>query len=152
MKDAFVADSSVAIAWTVQSQGSAECDALLEEVSVGRDFVTTALWPFEAANTLLVLERRKRIESSYRKTALAALSALRPILDDEGIDRALGETTDLANRYGLTVYDAAYLEVAKRRKLPLATRAGALQDAARKCGLTLLILRQGGAIIPLLHA
>jgi predicted nucleic acid-binding protein len=60
------------------------------------------------------------------------------VVDDEAARTAFGKTSDLAEKYGLTVYDAHYLEVALRRKLPLASRDDALQQAAKRCGVKVL--------------
>lgn len=69
---------------------------------------------------------------------LEKLGAMQFVVDDEAARTAFGKTSDLAEKYGLTVYDAHYLEVALRRKLPLASRDDALQQAAKRCGVKVL--------------
>jgi predicted nucleic acid-binding protein len=82
--------------------------------------------------------RRKRIDSGFRDGALARLSAM-PIAVDADCDSYVWRTTYLlADRFGLTAYDAVYLELAQRRRLPLATLDKALRAAANALGMTLL--------------
>jgi predicted nucleic acid-binding protein len=136
---AFVADSSVGVAWAVLSQSSPAAERLLDEVASGRPFVVPALWPFEVANSLVVLMRRKRITAEQCARARRALSHLRPVVDDEGPRTALGRVSDVAEENGLSVYDAAYLELALRRGLPLASRDADLNRAAKLRGLATLL-------------
>jgi predicted nucleic acid-binding protein len=137
--DAFVADASVGIAWSVISQASADTEELLDRVQAGTPFIVPVLWPYEIANALLMLARRKRLTPGEFERALLGLESLSPLIDDEGPRRAANEVTDLAERLGLTVYDAAYLELAERRGLALASRDAALNEAARTCGVKTLL-------------
>jgi predicted nucleic acid-binding protein len=73
-----------------------------------------------------------------RKTALERLAALQFTIDEEGTRHAFGKTGELADKFGLTIYDATYLELAVRRALPLATRDEALKKAAQKSGVKVL--------------
>lgn len=139
MSEGFVADASVGVAWALHSQSSEATDELLDWVAAGTSLVVPALWPFEVANSLVVLARRRRILASERDRALAALGRLRIVLDDEGPRLALGSISELAAEHGLSVYDAAYLELAVRRQLPLATRDRALREAARACRVEMLL-------------
>lgn len=139
MSKGFVADSSVGVAWAVHSQASEATDQLLEAVAAGAPVVVPSLWSFEVANSLMVLLRRKRILTEERGLALDALDRLSLVVDDEGCRVAFTKTSELAFKHGLSVYDAAYLELAIRRKLPLASRDEALRSAARGCGVKLLI-------------
>ena len=74
MRDGFVADSSVGVAWAVHSQACKATDALLDEVAAGAPLIVPTLWPFEVANSLLVLLRRKKILAEDRDRALGALA------------------------------------------------------------------------------
>jgi predicted nucleic acid-binding protein len=94
---------------------------------------------FEVANSLLVLVRRRRISPEEYMRARNDLVDLRPLVDDEGPSLALGEILELAGRHSLSVYDAAYLELASRRDLPLASRDSALNKAARRAGVRILL-------------
>ncbi len=139
MSEGFIADSSVGVAWAVHSQASDSTDELLEQLAAGARLVVPSLWPFEVANALLVLLRRKRITTEERDRALNALARLPLLVDDEGCRLAFRTTSELAAEHGLSVYDAAYLELARRRKLPLASRDGALCQAAKACHIKLLL-------------
>lgn len=134
----FVVDSSVSVGWVVPAQSSAATESLLDLVQAGSRIYVPALWPFEVANSLLQLVRRKRIDWNDYEDGLQAIRRLGPVIDEEGPHSALGETSRLARRYDLTVYDASYLELATRRRLPLASRDLALIAAAKKCGLALM--------------
>ena len=139
MNGGFVADSSVEVAWAALSQSSPSCDQLLTEVSAGRPFVVPGLWMIEVGNALLVLRRRKRITPGQYKRARRAVGLLAPSLDEEGPRLALGRISDLAEQYGLSLYEAVYLEVALRRGLPLASRDASLNKAAGRCGVEVLL-------------
>lgn len=139
MSEGFIADSSVGVAWAVPSQASEATDDLLDNVATGTPLVVPTLWSFEVANSLLVLLRRKRILALERDRALGALAQLPLVVDDEGPRLALGKISELASEHGLSVYDATYLELAVRRKLPLASRDGALCKAAQGCRVKLLL-------------
>jgi len=135
----FVADASVGVAWVVFAQSSEATDQLLGDVSSGVSVVVPVLWPFETTNTLLVLARRKRLTSAEFGRAAAALAAVNAIVDDDGPRLAFGDILDLAMQHGLSVYDAAYLEVAIRRRLPLASRDSRLNGAAKAAGIQTLL-------------
>lgn len=139
MSPGFVADSSVGVAWAVFAQSSRATDQLLNEVAEGRVLVVPVLWAFEVGNALVMLTRRKRLTDQECLQARRALRALNPILDEDGPRRALAEIVELAERHGLTVYDAAYLELAMRKRLPLASRDAALNRAARSSGLNTIL-------------
>ncbi|MBP8262048.1 MAG: type II toxin-antitoxin system VapC family toxin [Verrucomicrobia bacterium] len=139
MSEGFIADSSVGVAWAVPSQASDATDALLDKVAAGTPLVAPILWPFEVANSLLVLLRRKKILAPERERALEALARLPLAVDDEGPRLAWGKISELATEHGLSVYDAAYLELAVRRKLPLASRDEALCKAAQSCRIKMLL-------------
>lgn len=138
MSDVFIADSSVALAWIIGNQATDATRELLIEIRTGATVLVPSLWFFEVANSLLVAVRRKLISPEARDSAVGFFRSLRLVRDDEAADEAMLITLELAQRYGLTVYDAAYLELARRKMLPLATRDHALQSAAKKCGVTLL--------------
>ena len=135
MSDAFIVDASVGLAWVYPSQASAETEKLLEDVEAGAAVIVPSLWFWEVANGLLAGQRRKLITAAERKTALEKLSGLNLTVDEETSQAAFRKTSELAERHGLSVYDAAYLEAALRRKLPLGSRDRPLRAAAKKCGV-----------------
>ena len=85
------------------------------------------MWRLEMCNLLLSAQRRKRISADTRRELAAAAAALRIRVDHEPV--AITTLEDLGARHGLSAYDAAYLELALRRQLPLATRDEALLAA-----------------------
>jgi predicted nucleic acid-binding protein len=135
---AFVADSSVGLAWIHPAQANDLTRALLEDVDSGAVVHVGVLWPIEIANALLVAVRRKLMTDAQRKGALALLPALNVVIDSEGPLLAWTTISDLAARHNLSVYDACYLELALRKALPLASRDQPLRAAARKAGVEVL--------------
>jgi predicted nucleic acid-binding protein len=133
----FVLDNSVALAWCFEDEHTEPVMNLLDRVAE-RGAFAPSLWPLEALNGLLMAERRKRLDARRRNTLAGFLRALPITLDMETADHAWTATVRLAERYRLTMYDAAYLELAQRRKLPLATLDQELIKAAKAAGVTLL--------------
>jgi len=135
----FVADASVAASWVVKSQSTDATDRLFVEVEAGAPVHVPVLWMFEVANALLMLIRRRRIDQQGYDLARADLGSLRPSVDAEGPQLALGSICELAERHALSVYDATYLELALRKTVPLATRDSALNKAAKRAGVRTLL-------------
>ena len=137
MSEAFIVDASVGFAWVYPSQSSAETDKLLEEIEAGAAAVVPSLWFLEMANSLLAAQQRKLPSAAERRTALDKLSKLSLTVDEEIVQTAFRKTSELAEKQGLSVYDAVYLEAAIRRKLPLGSRDAPLRAAAKRCGIRL---------------
>jgi predicted nucleic acid-binding protein len=97
-----------------------------------------ALWRLEVANSLTVAARRGRINVEFRNAALADLALLNITTDPHTETYSWTTTLHLADRFRLTLYDAAYLELAHRRSLPLASLDEKLRDAGRALGVSLL--------------
>jgi len=116
----FVVDNSVALAWCFEDEHTQPILDLLDRVAE-TGAVAPSLWPLEALNGLLMAERRRRLDTKRRQRLADFLRDLPVTLDAETADQAWTATARLAERYRLTLYDAAYLELALRRKLPLAT-------------------------------
>jgi predicted nucleic acid-binding protein len=133
----FVVDNSVALAWCFEDEHTQPIMDLLDRVAV-TGAVAPSLWPLEALNGLLMAERRKRLDSKQRQRLAGFLRGLPVTLDAETTDHAWTATARLAERHRLTLYDAAYLELAQRRKLPLATLDEDLIKAGKALGMTLL--------------
>ena len=132
-----VLDSSITVAWCFADERTAAADAVLTQVTES-GAVVPGLWRPEVANALQMSIRRKRIDAAYRDASLEALRALPIAVDDETNAQAWSTTLQLADRYQLTLYDAAYLELAQRLGLPLATLDQALRAASGALGVTLL--------------
>jgi predicted nucleic acid-binding protein len=125
----FVLDSSAALAWVYKGEATEAIVAVYERA---RDDGAWAPghWRLEVANALEFGVRHRRHDADFRDAALAALAQLPIRLDRETDTHAWSATLTLAERYRLTLYDAAYLELACRRGLPLATLDQALRAAA----------------------
>ena len=135
MTRAFVADASVAVAWVHPGQATPETASMLEAIADGATLEVPAIWPLEVANALTVLVRRRKLTDDERRTALSLLRELPVTVDDDMAALAFTTLSDLAAAYDLSVYDAAYLELAQRRRLVLACKDGPLRAAARRCGV-----------------
>ncbi|MBL9175543.1 MAG: type II toxin-antitoxin system VapC family toxin [Verrucomicrobiales bacterium] len=134
----FVADASVAVAWVHPAQSSREASAWLDALAAGAQLIVPSIWSLEVSNALLTLERRGGLQPEERHRALEFLRALPVVVDHDGGAHAFGDLAALATRETLSVYDASYLELALRRKLPLGCRDGALRAAAVSHGLPIL--------------
>lgn len=138
MIESFVADSSIGLAWVHPSQATELTPRLLAGVEAGATVHVPSLWPMEIGNALLVAVRRKLMTDSQRRSALSLLSRLNVQVDAETASLAWTAISDLAAKYTLSVYDASYLELALRKRLPLASRDEPLRAAARKSGVKVL--------------
>ena len=132
---AFVLDCSVTVSWLFADEASAPTDALLNRLKKAKALVP-GLWHLEIGNVLAQAERRRRITASQVAGCLELLRRLPIEVDVETNRRALREVLSLARTQTLTTYDAAYLELAMRRSIPLATRDKALARAGRRVGVT----------------
>lgn len=134
----FVLDCSVAMAWCFEDERTKATQALLDRV-VAEGAFAPAIWPLEVTNVLLSAVKRKRIASSAVKLVAQRIAALPIAIDTEGVAHAWSKTLELAQDYGLTSYDASYLEFAQRKQLPLATLDTGLRKAAKAAGLMTLL-------------
>ena len=130
-------DSSAALAW-IYAEEITDAVRQIFEIVAEDGALVPALWRLEVANSLTVAVRRGRIDGAFRNAALADL-ALLDITTDPHTD-AYGWTTTLhlADRFKLTLYDAAYLELAHRSSLPLASLDQELHTAGRALGVPVL--------------
>jgi len=135
---AFVVDASVTLAWYFPDEASDQTDALRERL-VTEGVHVPAHWSLEVTNALVAAWRRGRIKPREMKQILGDLRRLAEEVDPETGRMAWSATVELAERYRLTTYDAAYLELAIRKALPLATLDTALAAAARKARVPLLL-------------
>jgi predicted nucleic acid-binding protein len=134
---AFVADASVAIGWVHPAQATSETAAMLDAIAEGATLEVPASWPLEVANALMVLVRRRKLTEDERQTALSWLRVLPLRLDHEMSSLAFSRLSELAAAHHLSVYDAAYLELAQRRKLVLGCNDAPLRKAAGQSGVRL---------------
>lgn len=134
----FVLDASVALSWCFEDEADAAGDAVLRRLSVEAAAVP-GIWPLEVANVLLAAERRKRITPAESGRFLHLLESLPIEVDAHAAARAPREILALARAHGLSSYDAAYLELAVREGIALATRDANLAAAAAGLGVPMLI-------------
>jgi predicted nucleic acid-binding protein len=132
--DSFVLDGSVALSWYFADEADSYADAVAARFPQVRAFVP-AIWPLEIANALLMGERRKRSTAAQAAKWLSYLESLPIEVDDETIHRAWTDVLNLARARQLSAYDAAYLELAFRRGMPLASLDDGLKTAARAVGV-----------------
>ncbi len=132
-----VLDSSVTLAWVYSSETTEAIRYVFDLLSDNGAWVPMH-WRLEVANVLEMSARRGRCDAAFRNDTLADLALLPVYLDPETDRHAWGATARLAELYRLTSYDAAYLELARRRGLPLATLDSDLRVAAKKAGVALL--------------
>ena len=137
MTEAFVVDASVAIAWVHPAQATRQTAAMLDAIADGATVEVPALWSLEVANALIVLVRRRKLADEEREAGLGWLRGLRVRVDHEMSALAFSRLSELAAAYRLSVYDAAYLELAQRRRLLLGCKDGPLRIAATRAGVGL---------------
>jgi predicted nucleic acid-binding protein len=132
-----VLDASMTIAWLFTDERDQIPKEVLRRVAEDGAFVPS-LWRLEVANVLRNAVCRKRCDDAYAGRCLQRLDRLRIIVDSETDARAWGAIRQLSNEHDLTVYDAAYVELAIRRKLPLASRDDAITRVGEKVGIDIL--------------
>lgn len=133
---AFVLDASVALAWAFADEQSPVADRAEHLLKTGAEIATAPdLWWYEIRNILVVGERRGRISPTGTMLFLQQMTQLRIELVAERDDLRLLE---LSRKHKLAVYDAAYLALALRERIPLATLDKALEAAAIAEGVVIL--------------
>lgn len=130
----FVLDGSITLVWAFEDETDAYAEAVADSLA-NVPATVPAVWPLEVANALLMGERRKRTTEAKVAQFLALLQTLPISVDDETALRAWQDTLHLARLHDLTVYDAAYLELAVRLGLPLASLDDKLKAAAVSAGV-----------------
>ena len=132
----FVLDGSLALAWYFADEANPYADAVAQGLAT-REAIVPSLWRLEIANTLVMGERRKRSTQAQAAAFVARLELLPIVIDDKTDAHAWNETIRLARACKLSAYDAAYLEIAMRRGLPLASLDNQLKAAATAVGVRL---------------
>jgi predicted nucleic acid-binding protein len=132
-----VVDASLTLAWYFEDEAAPATEGVLDLVSES-SAVVPALWRFEVGNALQMSIRRKRIDAAYRDAVLTELAALPIAIDLETDTHAWTRTLRLTELFGLTLYDAAYLELAQRRGIPLASLDQEMCAAAAAINATIL--------------
>jgi len=137
---AFVLDCSMTMAWVFPDEATDATDALRESL-ISESAVVPALWSIEVGNVLLVAARRGRIVEVDWVPVRRALAALPIDVDLASPERVLGAVLPLASEHGISVYDAMYLELCLRLRLPLATLDRKLTAACDAAGVATLPTR-----------
>jgi len=132
---AIVIDASVTMAWCFEDEATSGAEAVLDRLA-DEGVIVPVLWRLEVANVLLVAERRRRISEAQASRFVDVLSRLPVDVDPTPPDVAA--VLDLARRHALSSYDSAYLALAERLGLPLATIDVRLATAARAAGVPVL--------------
>ncbi len=134
----FALDSSFALTWVLEDEATVETDRVLDSLGEGTRALVPALWRWEVANALLSIERQKRATRAAISSHLLFFRSLPIDIDGASLDRVWDATQLLAQRHLLTSYDAAYLELALRRGVPLASLDQPLRAAAKAEDVPLL--------------
>jgi predicted nucleic acid-binding protein len=134
----FVVDASIVLNWCFPDENAPLARTVAQMFKQGDTAIAPAFWPHEVLNALLVGERRKRISRALVGTFLADLATLPVQLELLPADEVFGQIEEISRGYGLTPYDAAYLQLAGVAGLPLATLDGDLIEACKRSGVTLV--------------
>ena len=139
--NSFVLGASMALAWFFDDETTAATEAVFDLVTNGVEALAPPLWPYEVANSLAVAERRKRTTPGKTAGFLNRLAKF-PITigwsDANTVAHVFEQVLSLARQHKLSTYDAAYLELALREGLPLATLDRNLRKAAEAAGVDLV--------------
>jgi predicted nucleic acid-binding protein len=137
----FVLDASVALLWLAPDTnpaGVAYASAALKTLKESQALVPS-LWSLEVGNVIAKLEAKAIVTEADSQRFIALLERLDIVTDTATAKYALGDTLNLARRYKLSVYDAAYLELALRTSHPLATLDADLAKAASLADIPLFV-------------
>jgi predicted nucleic acid-binding protein len=134
----FVIDASATLPWRFEDEATPWTESLLDRIESGEEALAPAHWPLEVVNTLLMGRMRGRITSQQLTEFIGDLAALPIRLEPPPDPVQWPAIVTLAERHRLTAYDAAYLELAQRVGLPLATLDGDLRKAAQAEGAALV--------------
>lgn len=132
-----VLDASATMPWCYEDEATPFSEALLDWVRVGGAIVPV-VWPLEVVNSLLIGERRTRLNAARISLFVATVRALPITIDEQGLVSVWDKALSLGREHGLSAYDATYLELAIREDLPLASLDARLRLAATRSGVALV--------------
>ena len=136
---AFVLDNSVTMRWCFDAGEHERADGFLATLSgSGGNAFVPVIWRYEVSAVLVRAQNSGILAPAKARDFLHLLGDLPITVDDESGGRILSDVHSLAVAYRLTTYDAAYLELALRRRPPLATFDVELVTACRKAGVAVL--------------
>ena len=133
----FVVDNSVVMAWCFEDEASTYTEGVLDQLRQTQALVP-AIWPLEVANVVLIAERRDRLNEAQTAHFAQLLQTLPILVEEVDVGRILGPVLAVGRAHRLSAYDAAYLELAARQGLPLATQDTRLRKAAGSAGVAVL--------------
>ncbi len=131
-----VVDASVALAWCFPDEASSYADEVLVALE-GKQILVPAVWGLEIASAILVGERQQRLGQMEIQRFTTLLASLSITQDTTSANQCVKDVLPLAREYGLSAYDAAYLELSIRRNAFLVTLDKKLQNAAQKAGIAI---------------
>jgi predicted nucleic acid-binding protein len=137
MSERFVIDNSIVMTWCFKDEANRYADAVLNSLTDAVAIVP-AIWPLEVVNVLLVAERRQRLHEADSVRFISLLSQLPIVIDRTWPERMMKDLLALGREYSLSSYDAAYLELAMRQGLPLASLDSKLLEAAKLVDVPIL--------------
>jgi predicted nucleic acid-binding protein len=126
----FIPDASVSLGWCFSDEATPYTESLLDRLVQNEEVAVPSHWPLEILNGIIQAKRRGRVTEEAIETFIASLASFQIVVDLDRSILRLSAIRDLADKHRLTSYDAAYLELAIRLNLPLATLDGALRKAA----------------------
>lgn len=133
-----VLDASITMAWCFDDEATSYTEELLNWCSSGTDIYVASIWPLEVTNVLLNAQRKGRVTEKEVEEFLRLLLNLPIHIDTVPAQEVFSNVRKLAQAFRLTSYDAAYLELAMRRGLPLASLDDDLKNAASDSGVRLI--------------
>ncbi len=134
----FVVDASAATAWCFRDESVGWVEALFGQLTPHSRVLVPRHWSFEVANSFLIAMRRGRLTKAELEQNFGVLRALPIYTDMTGDATVFTAMVNLAEKHRLSVYDAAYMELAMRSRLPLATLDDDLRAAAVSAGIAVL--------------
>jgi predicted nucleic acid-binding protein len=133
-----VIDASITLSWLLPDEADDDTLGVRGEILTAESVWVPAHWKLEVANSLWMAERRKRLDSVGVAEAVTLFSQLPVAIDPETNVRAGTDTLNMARQHGISVYDAAYLELASRRGAALGSLDRTLRSVAKKLGVPVL--------------
>lgn len=135
----FVLDASVALRWFLDNPLPSYAKRVREIVLKGQRAVVPALWHLEMSNGLAFAERRSILTGADVEHALLNIEQLQArAIDTDSALISVRQSLSTARAFQLSAYDAVYLDLARREKLPLASLDERLRSAAKAAGISLV--------------
>jgi predicted nucleic acid-binding protein len=138
----FVLDASMTLSWAFEGESTPFTAGVLKSLETVHA-VVPALWPFEVASVLIIAERRGRMDRAAQAALLERLRRLPIAIEHRPATWLAQQILPLARTYNLSAYDAAYLELAIREGMPLASLDDELRQAACAAGVALVGAGEG---------